>query len=95
LTEVEMEMRLDGNAAGGSLREIFAMDLTAAIVTCNGCGAEGPVGGLFAYGQPMGVVLRCPHCDSVVLRCVRTPGSIRLEMMGARVLVIDERAPVA
>ena len=33
------EMRLDGNAAGGVLREIFARDVTAALARCGGCGA--------------------------------------------------------
>jgi hypothetical protein len=83
------QMRLDGNAVAGSLREIFAIDLTPAVVTCNGCGASGPVAGLLAYGQPMGIVLRCPHCESVVLRCARTHDRLRLEMMGVRMLVID------
>jgi hypothetical protein len=29
---------LDGNAAGGLLREVFAFDATVAATTCAGCG---------------------------------------------------------
>ena len=35
------ELRLDGNAAGGVLRELFAQDMTAALGTCAGCGTTG------------------------------------------------------
>ena len=31
-------MRLDGNAAGGVLSEVFARDVTAGMCTCDGCG---------------------------------------------------------
>ncbi len=31
---------LDGNAAAGALREMFAVDITAAIAQCAGCGAH-------------------------------------------------------
>jgi uncharacterized membrane protein len=37
-------VRLDGNAAGGLLAEVFALDVTSASLTCGGCGAVGPVG---------------------------------------------------
>ena len=33
---------LDGNAKGGLLTELFALDLTAAEITCGGCGAVAP-----------------------------------------------------
>jgi len=32
---------LDGNAAAGMLGELFAVDITAAIGQCNGCGRTG------------------------------------------------------
>ena len=38
------DLRLDGNAAGGLLNEIFPFEMTAAEATCGGCGATRPVG---------------------------------------------------
>jgi hypothetical protein len=83
-------MRLDGNAAGGMLREVFTHEMTAAIATCAGCGARGPLGELLAYGQSMGVVLRCSTCDTPVLRIVRTPGLLRLDLSGVSLLTIPD-----
>jgi hypothetical protein len=34
------EMRLDGNAAAGALRDVFARDITDAMATCAGCGQQ-------------------------------------------------------
>jgi hypothetical protein len=84
------EMRLDGNAAAGTLREIFARDVTAALARCAGCGATAPIGALLEYGHAMGVVLRCPSCDTAVLRVARTPGWIRIDAAGISFLMIPE-----
>jgi hypothetical protein len=80
------EMRLDGNAAGGMLADLFAMDATGASATCAGCGSVAPLGALPEYGQEMGVVLRCASCDTAVLRIARTPG--RLHFSGVSLLMI-------
>ncbi|CAA9553992.1 MAG: hypothetical protein AVDCRST_MAG79-2929 [uncultured Thermoleophilia bacterium] len=77
---------LDGNAAGGLLRELFAVDVTAADATCASCATTGPVGALVAYGHRMGAVLRCPRCAAPVLRVVRTPTGHWLDLSGARVV---------
>src|ERR1051326_354257 len=45
------EMRLDGNAAAGVLRELFVHDMTLAMATCRGCGTREPVGELLEYGR--------------------------------------------
>jgi len=82
------EMRLDGNAAGGMLREVFARDVTAALATCAGCGSLGPIGALLEYGQSMGVILRCPSCDACMLRIVRTPGGLAVDASGTSILMI-------
>ena len=84
------EMRLDGNAAGGMLREVFTHEMTAALATCAGCGTVGPIGALLEYGHHMGIVLRCPSCDTAVLRIVRTPGLLRLDPSGILLLTIPE-----
>jgi len=89
------EMRLDGNAAGGMLRELVARDVTAALATCGGCGSIGPVATLLEYGHGMGIVLRCPTCDNVLVRVVHTPGTLRLDASGISVLVIPETPSVS
>jgi hypothetical protein len=89
------EMRLDGNAAAGALREVFAREVTPALATCKGCGAVRPVGALLEYGQPMGVILRCPGCDAAMLRFVHTPGWLRVDASGIALLLIPEGVPPA
>jgi len=85
------EMRLDGNAAGGILRDVFTHEMTAALATCAGCGALGPVGALLEYGHRMGIVLRCPQCDTPVLRIVILPGHFRLDCSGLLRLTIPTK----
>jgi hypothetical protein len=89
------EMRLDGNAAAGTLRELFARDVTAAIATCAGCGATGPIGRLLEYGSGMGVILRCPSCEAAVLRVVRTPRWLRVDASGLSLLAIPESVVIS
>jgi len=82
------ETRLDGNAAAGALQEVFARDVTVAIATCGGCGTARAVGALLEYGGTMGVILRCPDCDTPMLRMASTPGWLRLDASGISVLAI-------
>ncbi len=79
---------LDGNAAGGRLRELFALDVTAAEIVCAGCGTVAAVGAVRAFGGSMGAILRCAHCDTVVLRLTHTPAGLWLDMRGARRLFV-------
>ena len=89
------EMRLDGNAAAGMLRELFVRDVTGAIATCRGCGSVGPIGGLLEYGHQMGIVLRCPKCEGVVLRLVHAAGALRLDPSGMSLLALADGATLA
>ena len=86
VTEDDFDLTLDGNAAAGLLQEIFALEITAARVECEFCGSNDAVGALRAYASPMGAVLRCLHCSSVLIRAVHTPHGHWLEMTGARCL---------
>lgn len=79
----DADRRLDGNAAGGLLAEIFRVEMTATIATCAGCGAVGPVAELIGYGHEMGAILRCPGCDTAVVRVARTAGRVWLDLRGA------------
>jgi hypothetical protein len=80
------DLVLDGNAAAGLLHEIFVTDTTAAQIQCVACGSVSAVGSLRLYAAPMGAVLRCTHCDSILMRAVRTSHGRWLEMSGARYL---------
>jgi hypothetical protein len=77
------DFAVDGNAMAGDLAEIFAVDVTAAVVTCAGCGRAGVVAELRLWGRAPGIVARCPACEEVVLRLVRAPDRVFLDLHGA------------
>jgi uncharacterized protein DUF6510 len=74
-------LRLDGNAAAGLLSEVFAGEVTTAVGTCGGCGASEPVGAIHLY-RAAGIVLRCPHCESVVIKLVTDGERIWIDLRG-------------
>jgi NAD-dependent SIR2 family protein deacetylase len=78
----------DGNTLAGPLSEVFAVDITTATVRCAHCGATGPVATLRVYTHAPGSVARCPGCEEVVLRLVRTPDSAWLDLRGTVALRI-------
>ena len=78
-------LRLDGNAAAGILREVFATEVTTATGTCAGCGAVDAVGAVHVY-MAAGVVLRCPRCDNVLMRIVEGGGRVWIDLSGLRSL---------
>jgi Zn finger protein HypA/HybF involved in hydrogenase expression len=88
--ETTADMRLDGNAIGGLLREIFTVEMTAAVGTCNNCGAVNEVGRLHVYLHAPGTVVRCPACEAVLLRIVRGRGRYWIDMSGTRTLEMVE-----
>ena len=77
------ELRLDGNAAAGILREVFASEMTTAVGTCGGCGADGAVGAAHVYVSA-GVVLRCSACESVLMRIVESESRRWIDLTGLR-----------
>ena len=79
-----VELRVDGNAIAGLLQEIFVAEVTAARSACGGCGAIEPVGALVVYLAGPGVVVRCPHCDGIMIRIVRNGGRTWLDLSGTR-----------
>jgi hypothetical protein len=85
-----MENKLDGNVAAGILQEIFPFEMTLVQATCTGCGATDAIGGLTVYMHGMGTVVRCPSCESVLIRVAHTKGRYWLDMRGVRVLQISE-----
>ena len=85
-----MDGRLDGNVAGGMLGEIFPFDMTSAIATCAGCGVTDPIGAFMAYAHNMGMVVRCPCCDTPLIRLSHVRGRYWMDMRGIRMLQIRE-----
>lgn len=81
----------DGNALAGPLSEIFTVDVTTAVVRCVNCAATGPLATLRVYTHAPGLVARCPGCQEVILRLVRTPDSAWLDMRGT----VSLRIPLA
>jgi hypothetical protein len=81
------ELRLDGNAAAGLLYEVFGTEVTIARGTCDGCGAVEPVGAVHLY-RAAGTVLRCPHCDAVLMLIVEGPGRVWIDLRGIRSLEV-------
>jgi hypothetical protein len=80
----ETQLRLDGNAAGGLLQELFVQELTSARGACASCGLVAEVGGQHLYMYPLspGAVLRCRACTSVLMVLVHGEGHIRLGVPG-------------
>ncbi len=81
-------IELDGNALAGPLREVFAVELTAARGTCAGCGRTGPLAEARLYARAPGLVVRCRGCDAVLLRLVSGPGRSWVELRGLAVLEV-------
>jgi hypothetical protein len=81
--------RLDGNAAAGPLSELFTVDLVAAISTCAHCGRDAALGEHLVYADAPALVVRCPTCTGVVLRYASAGGRIRIDLSGARLVVLD------
>jgi len=84
------ERRLDGNAIGGLLGEVFVMEVTAAVSTCAHCGAVNEVGRVQVYVDAPGTVVRCPACEQVLMRIVRGRGRYWVDLTGMRSLEFAE-----
>ena len=80
--------RLDGNAIGGVLWEVFGAEMTIATGTCGSCGASGTVAELHVYVRAPGIVARCASCDSVLMKIVDGPDRTWLDLSGLRTLEI-------
>jgi NAD-dependent SIR2 family protein deacetylase len=83
----------DGNTLAGPMSEIFTVDVTMAVIRCVHCAATGPLATLRVYTHAPGLVARCPGCEEVILRLVRTPDSAWLDLRGTVSLRIPLAAP--
>jgi hypothetical protein len=80
------ELKLDGNAAAGMLQTVFAMEMTSATGTCDGCGAVEAIGAAAVYAHAPGVVLRCAHCDAVLMKLATDGQRYWIDVRGLRTL---------
>ena len=83
------ELKLDGNAVGGLLLELFGVEMTVAVTTCRSCGARGEIARLDVYVRCPGTVVRCPACGAVLMRFVEGRDRTRSDLGGVRSLEID------
>ncbi|MEX0158302.1 MULTISPECIES: DUF6510 family protein [unclassified Microbacterium] len=70
--------RVDGNAAGGILLEVFGRDMTSARAACAHCDREAELADAIAELDPAGVILLCRGCGRTLLTCLRDGGSATL-----------------
>lgn len=77
-----MNAMYDGNMLAGPLADVFAAEVTTAVAQCRRCGRSTVLAELRVYGPAPGFVARCPGCDDVLLRLVRRPESVWLDLAG-------------
>ena len=80
-------LMLDGNAVAGLLQEVFAVEMTTALGTCNACGAMEAVGALHVF-RGAGIVMRCPHCDNALVTIVKDGTRVWMSFAGVRTLQV-------
>jgi hypothetical protein len=80
-------LMLDGNAVAGLLQEVFAVEMTTAIGTCNTCGVTDQVGALHVF-RGAGIVMRCPHCDNALVTIVEDGTRVWMGFAGMRTLQV-------
>ena len=80
-------LMLDGNAVAGLLQEVFAVEMTTAIGTCNMCGATDRVGALHVF-RGAGIVMRCRHCDNALVTIVEGGTRVWMGFAGVRTLQV-------
>jgi uncharacterized protein DUF6510 len=81
------EQRLDGNAAAGTLGEVFSFEATTAEYACGGCGRAGRLGGAMVYEvRDLGTIVRCPGCDNALIRLAHNGGRHVVDLRGTTYL---------
>jgi hypothetical protein len=86
------ENRLDGNAAGGILGEVFTFEVTMAEVACGRCGTANRVGAQLAYMSQIGTIVRCLSCDNALIRLAHNRGRHWIDLRGIRYLQVADVA---
>ncbi len=74
--------RVDGNAAGGLLLELFGQDMTGARATCAHCDHEAALADAVAEMDAAGVILLCRGCGHTLVTYLRAEGRRTLSIGG-------------
>jgi len=80
------DQHLDGNAAGGVLGQIFAVEMTTAEVICAHCDTAEPIGAALVYATAMGTIVRCPSCGEALIRIANGPQRLWVDFSGTRLM---------
>ena len=84
---MDNELRLDGNAAAGPLREVFSFEVTTAQYACEGCGRTDLLGAAMVYEvRGLGTIVRCPSCDNPLIRLAHNHERYLVDLRGMRYL---------
>ncbi|HJT63397.1 MAG TPA: DUF6510 family protein [Candidatus Limnocylindria bacterium] len=78
------DRHLDGNALGGLFYDAFGQEMTDARGCCAVCGKVSLFGTLVVYPSGPGDVVRCPHCETVVMVVVARATGPRLHLAAVR-----------
>ncbi|MEP7239706.1 MAG: DUF6510 family protein [Devosia sp.] len=81
--DIARALVLDGNAVAGEMMAMFGVEMTTSASECAHCGQRHMMGALLAYVGGPGIVLRCPSCEGMMVKLVRTPAGTYLDARGA------------
>jgi hypothetical protein len=85
------QLRLDGNAAAGPLREVFSFEVTTAQYACDGCGRTDLLGAAMVYEvRELGTIVRCPSCDNPLIRLAHNRERYLVDLRGTKYLSIEQ-----
>jgi len=79
---------LDGNAMAGRILDVLTADFTTASGRCVGCGTTVTLARARVYADAPGTVMRCPSCEHVLVRLVRSPDRAWLDLAGLAYLEV-------
>lgn len=83
---------LDGNVLAGPVGGMLSFEPTTARGQCDGCGDVAVLAQAVVYGHPMGYVVRCRNCDSILMVVVEHGDRTSLKTPGLRWLEAAERS---
>jgi Family of unknown function (DUF6510) len=75
------DLMLDGNALGGMMLELFGSDMTEVDTMCGNCGAHEEMARVDVY-RGAGFVVRCRHCENILMRIVQGGGHTWIDLSG-------------
>ena len=83
------KLRLDGNAAAGSLSEVFSFEVTTTQYACEGCGRTDKLGAAMVYEvRGLGTIVRCAGCDNARIRLAHNRGRRWIDLRGVKYLQV-------